>query len=77
MRLPWLNDFPVKNARRPKENVKIQSDRSVIQRYQRLFETESIDLSLAEEALAAIARKGDRPQDRRTGPALDHGDYPA
>jgi ATP-dependent Clp protease ATP-binding subunit ClpX len=35
-----------------------------VKQYQRLFEMESIDLTLVEEALGAIARK---PIDRKTG----------
>ena len=37
---------------------------SLVKQYQRLFEMESIDLTLAEEALSAIARKA---IDRKTG----------
>jgi ATP-dependent Clp protease ATP-binding subunit ClpX len=41
-----------------------QPKNALVKQYQRLFEMESIDLTLAEEALGAIARKA---IDRKTG----------
>src|SRR5262249_29175020 len=41
-----------------------QPKNALVKQYQRLFEMESIDLTLVEEALGAIARKA---IDRRTG----------
>jgi ATP-dependent Clp protease ATP-binding subunit ClpX len=44
--------------------ILIQPKNALVKQYQRLFEMESIDLTLAEEALGAIARKA---IDRKTG----------
>ena len=50
---------------------------ALVKQYQRLFEMENVDLTFPEEALGAIAKQGDRAQDRRARPALDHGGHPA
>ena len=49
---------------------------ALVKQYQRMFEMETVDLTLADEALSAIARKA---IDRKTGArlAFDHGDHSA
>ena len=46
---------------------------ALIKQYGRLFEMEGVKLSFTEDALKSVADAGDRPQDRRARPALDHG----
>ena len=46
------------------KKILIEPKNALVKQYQRLFEMESIDLTLAEEALGAIARKA---IDRKTG----------
>src|SRR5262249_16537596 len=46
------------------KRILTQPKNALVKQYQRLFEMESIDLTLAEEALGAIARKA---IDRKTG----------
>ena len=46
------------------KRILIEPKNALVKQYQRLFEMESIDLSLAEEALGAIARKA---IERKTG----------
>ena len=50
---------------------------ALVKQYQRLFEMEDVELNFHEDALREIAKQGDRPQDRRPRPALDHGEDPA
>ena len=50
---------------------------ALVKQYQRMFEMETVDLTLADEALVRDRPQGDRPQDRRARPALDHGEHPA
>jgi ATP-dependent protease Clp ATPase subunit len=48
------------NGRRDRPSLKLiltQPKNALVKQYQRLFEMESIDLTLVEEALGAIARK--------------------
>ena len=47
-----------------------QPKNALVKQYQRLFEMESIDLTLAEEALGAIARKAIARRGRSTSTAL-------
>jgi hypothetical protein len=51
-------------ARRTDCRTLTQPKNALVKQYQRLFEMESIDLTLVEEALSAIARKA---IDRKTG----------
>jgi ATP-dependent Clp protease ATP-binding subunit ClpX len=46
------------------KKILVEPKNALVKQYQRLFEMESIDLTLAEEALGAIARKA---IDRKTG----------
>ena len=46
---------------------------ALIKQYQRLFDMENVGLTFTDDALKAIARKAITAQDRRAGPALDHG----
>ncbi len=50
---------------------------ALVKQYQRLFEMENVELTFQDEALNVIVAQGDRPQDRRARPALDHGGHPA
>ena len=50
---------------------------ALIKQYGRLFEMEGVKLSFTEDALKLGRDAGDRPQDRRARPALDHGVDPA
>src|ERR1700682_4885140 len=52
-----------------------QPKNALVKQYQRLFEMEGVDLSVAAEALGAIAREGDQPQDRGARAALHHGGH--
>ena len=47
---------------------------ALIKQYGRLFEMEGVKLSFTEDALKSVSDAGDRPQDRRARPALDHGE---
>ncbi len=50
---------------------------ALVRQYQRLFEMEDVQLSFADEALLAIAKKANRTQDGRPRSPLHHGGYPA
>ena len=50
---------------------------ALVKQYQRLFEMENVDLTFHDEALTLDRQAGDRAQDRRPRPALDHGGDPA
>ncbi len=50
---------------------------ALVKQYQRLFEMESIDLTLGGGGARRHRPQGHRPQDRRARPALDHRGYPA
>ena len=50
---------------------------ALVKQYGRLFEMEGVKLSFTEDALTVGRDPGDRPQDRRARPALDHGADPA
>src|SRR5262249_54562745 len=53
-----------RGRRVPRDRAHGAEGNALVKQYQRLFEMESIDLKLAEEALSAIARKA---MDRKTG----------
>ena len=50
---------------------------ALVKQYQRLFEMENVELTFHDEALDVDRPQGDRAQDRRARPALDHGRHPA
>ena len=50
---------------------------ALVKQYQRLFEMEDVQLDFTEDALRVDRPEGDRAQDRRARPALDHGRHPA
>ena len=50
---------------------------ALIKQYGRLFEMEGVKLTFTEDALKSVADAGNRPQDGRARPALDHGADPA
>jgi hypothetical protein len=50
---------------------------SLVKQYQRLFEMENVDLTLAEETLWAISQKAIEQQDRGARTAVDYGEHPA
>ena len=52
-----------------------QPKNALVKQYQRLFEMEGVDLTVAEEALGAIARKVINRKTGARGLALDHGGY--
>jgi ATP-dependent Clp protease ATP-binding subunit ClpX len=54
-----------------------QPKNALVKQYQRLFELEDVALTFTEDALNGHRQARDRPQDRRAGPALDHGGHPA
>ena len=54
----------------PSKLILTQPKNALVKQYQRLFEMESIDLTLAEEALGAIARKAIARRGRSTSTAL-------
>ena len=58
------------------KRILLEPKNALVKQYQRLFEMESVDLTLAEDALLAISRKAssERPGAR---PSLDLGDHPA
>jgi ATP-dependent Clp protease ATP-binding subunit ClpX len=55
------------------KRILVEPKNALVKQYHRLLEMESIELSFAEEALSAIAPKGDRAQDRCAQLALHHG----
>ena len=50
---------------------------ALVKQYQRMFEMETVDLTLGRRGAFGDRAQGHRPQDRRAGPALDHGEHPA
>ena len=46
---------------------------ALVKQYGRLFEMEGVKLTFTDDALKLGRDAGDRPQDRRARPALDHG----
>ena len=50
---------------------------ALVKQYQRLFEMEDVKLDLHRRRAAGDRREGDRAQDRRARPAVDHGRHPA
>jgi hypothetical protein len=50
---------------------------ALVKQYQRLFEMESVDLTLPDEALGAISKKAMERNDGGEGAALDHGGHSA
>jgi len=70
---PPLEDLDEPTLKR----ILVEPKNALMKQYQRLFEMEQVDLTLAEEALRAISRKA---IERKTGgarPALDHGKHSA
>jgi C-terminal, D2-small domain, of ClpB protein len=59
------------------KRILVEPKNALIKQYHRLFEMESIELTFAEEALAAIARKAIERKTGARGLRFDHGEHSA
>ena len=57
--------------------ILVEPKNALVKQYAKLFDMEDVELSFTDDALGAIAKQGDRAQDRRPRPALDPRGHPA